>query len=189
MKNAIILHGTGSKEEYYSLDYPTASNSHWFPWLQKRLLVHDILAVTPEMPHNYNPDYDVWRTEFERYNITPETVLVGHSCGGGFLVRWLSEHPKVRVGRVVLVAPWLDTKREHTTDFFDFKIDPTIPDRTQGVTVFNSDDDMEEVQVSVEKIITEVPGITLKEFSSHGHFCLGDMDTDAFPELVEEILK
>jgi len=46
MKNAILLHGTSSKEEYYSLEYPSASNSHWLPWLQKNLLVNDVHAVT-----------------------------------------------------------------------------------------------------------------------------------------------
>jgi len=84
MKNAILLHGTPSKEEYYSLEYPSASNAHWFPWLQKQLLIKDIPAVTIEMPSSYLPDYSLWQTEFERFDITPETILVGHSCGGGF---------------------------------------------------------------------------------------------------------
>jgi alpha-beta hydrolase superfamily lysophospholipase len=42
------------------------------------------------------------RSEFERYDIFPETDLVGHSCGGGFFVRWLSKHLEVKVGNVVL---------------------------------------------------------------------------------------
>jgi hypothetical protein len=44
--------------------------------------------------------YATWLRGVERYEITPETLLVGHSCGGGFLVRWLSGHPAVRVPRV-----------------------------------------------------------------------------------------
>ena len=189
MKNAIILHGTGSKEEYYSLEYPSASNSHWFPWLQKNLIANDILAITPEMRDNFTPDYDAWRTEFERYDITAETVLVGHSCGGGFLVRWLSEHPEVQVGKVVLVAPWLDPENEKENGFFDFVIDPDFPQRTQGVTIFNSDDDMDAVQVSVKEIMEETEGIKINEFHEYGHFCMEDMGTGEFPQLLEEILK
>ena len=69
MKNAIILHGMPSKKEYYSEKYPSASNSHWLPWLQKQLLIKDIEAVTPEMFKCYNPNYDLWKSEFEKkYN-------------------------------------------------------------------------------------------------------------------------
>jgi len=190
MKNAIILHGMGSKEEYYSLEYPSASNSHWFPWLQKQLLTKEILAITPEIPHNFAPNYLDWSTEFERYDITPDTILVGHSCGGGFLVRWLSEHKNVKVGKVVLVAPWLDPAREDTADFFDFEIDPSLVERTAGVTIFESDnDDVKGVSPSVSLIKEKIDGVKHIVLKNHGHFCLGDMGTVEFPELLEEILK
>ena len=100
MKNAIIIHGKPGKEEYYSDKYPSASNFQWLPWLQKQLLIQDIFAVTPEMPRAYEPVYEAWKKEFERHEVTSETVLVGHSCGGGFLIRWLSEHPDVKTGKV-----------------------------------------------------------------------------------------
>ncbi|MCA9361326.1 alpha/beta hydrolase [Candidatus Kaiserbacteria bacterium] len=190
MKNAIIIHGTCDKEEYYSPEYPSASNFHWLPWLVKQLLIKDIHAVTPEMPHGYMPDYTVWKREFERFDITNETILVGHSCGGGFLVRWLSENKDKKVGKVVLVAPWLDpnkTKGEDN-DFFDFIMDPELVSRTQGVTVFNSDDDMEAVHKSVKQIMDTIPNIKLVGFEGKGHFCLSDLGTEAFPELLEEIL-
>lgn len=190
MKNAIILHGMGSKEEYYSPDYPSGSNSHWFPWLQKQLLIRDILAITPEMPYNFAPDYAVWSREFERFDITPETILVGHSCGGGFLVRWLSEHKDVRVGKVVLVAPWLDPCREDTTDFFDFEIDPSLESRTKGLTIFESDnDDVSGVAPSVSLIREKVLNSKYVLLSNRGHFCFNDMGTVEFPELLEQILN
>ncbi len=190
MKNAIILHGMGSREEYYSEIYPTGSNSHWFPWLQKQLLIRDVLAVTPEMPHNFAPDYQLWSREFERFDITPETILVGHSCGGGFLVRWLSENKDVKVGKVVLVAPWLDPNREDTTDFFEFVIDKNLVARTAGITIFESNnDDVSGVAPSVSLIRENVVGIKHILLNDHGHFCLGDMNTVEFPELLEEILN
>jgi len=190
MKNAIIVHGTCDKDEYYSDEHPSASNSHWLPWLQKQLLIRDIHAVTPEMPNSHMPDYAVWKREFERFDITPETILVGHSCGGGFLVRWLSENKDKKVGKVVLVAPWLDPNRikGEDNDFFDFKMDAELVSRTKGVTVFNSRDDMESVHTSVKKIMDTISNIKLTEFEGKGHFCLEDMGTDAYPELLEEVL-
>ena len=72
MKNAIIVHGMPSKEEYYSSDFPACSNNHWIPWLQKQFIMNDVKADTPEMPHAYLPEYEVWKKEFERFDVTQE---------------------------------------------------------------------------------------------------------------------
>ncbi len=188
MKNAIIVHGMPDKEEYYSSDFPSASNSHWLPWLQKQLMMKGIKADTPEMSHAYAPVYEVWKREFERFDVTPETILVGHSCGGGFLVRWLSENKDTKVGKVVLVAPWLNTEKEREINFFDFEIDTELVARTDSTTIFNSDNDDEYIQKSVARLRETLVGIQYREFHNYGHFCLDDMATEAFPELLEVLL-
>ena len=185
MKNAIILHGLPSKEEYYSGEYPSASNSHWLPWLQKQLMIQGIKADTPEIPHVYNAGYDVFVREVERFDITPETLLVGHSMGAGFWVRYLSEHPEVTVNKVVLVAPWLNLDHEYDTDFFDFEIDPKLTDRINQCIIFNSDDDGAAMHESVQYLKAKLPGVVVQDFHNYGHFTLGSMKTDAFPELLE----
>jgi len=192
MKNAIILHGRPDREEYYGLEYPAQSNSHWIPWLQKRLQAKDIYAQTPEIPMSFRPDYQTWKKEFERYDIGPETILVGHSCGGGFLVRWLTENKDKKVGKVVLVAPWLnpeDNPASETGNFFHFDIDPEIASRTKELVVFVSDDDKETIQKSVNIIKAKVKDLKVQEFSGKGHFTYGAMKTDEFPELLEECLR
>jgi hypothetical protein len=188
MKSAIILHGTCSRKEYYSVEMPSLSNQHWIPWLQKQLLMRDIAAYAPDVPLAFKPDYEIWRREAERYDIGPETLLIGHSTGGGFWVRWLSEHPDVRVGKVVLVAPWLDPNNIKKTTFFDFEVDPQLVSRTQGVTIFNSIDDFQGIHWSVEALRQTVPGIKYREFEGYGHFCIETMHTQAFPELLAEVL-
>lgn len=189
MKNAIIVHGMPGKDEYYDPNFPSASNYCWIPWLQKQLIVKDIAAQTPEVPNAWKPDYEAYKHEFERFEVTPETILVGHSCGGGFLVRWLSEHPDVKAGKVVLVAPWLDPNREDTTDFFEFTIDSQLAKRTAGLTIFNSDDDSAGVHTSVKMIREAVENVQYKEFHNMGHFTHEDMDTAEFPELLKECLS
>ena len=90
MKTAIIIHGMPYKdEEYYNPKRPASSNCHWLPWIQKQLLLKDILAQTPEMPVPYEPEYIAWKEIFERFPLNEETILVGHSCGAGFIVRYL----------------------------------------------------------------------------------------------------
>jgi len=74
--NAVILHGKPGREEYYSDEFPSASNSHWIPWLQKQLLIKEIEAHTPEMFEAYNPNYEVWKKEFEKNIIDEGTTLI-----------------------------------------------------------------------------------------------------------------
>lgn len=188
MKNAIILHGLPSKEEYYSEKFPSSSNSHWFPWLQKHLIINDIKADTPEVPLAFDPQYESFVREVERFDINPSTILVGHSMGGGFWVRYLSEHPDIFVDKVVLVAPWLNLNHEENITFFDFEINPTIVDRVNEFIVFVSDDDHKDVQNSVAFLQERLPSATFKIFHSYGHFTLASMKTSAFPELLKAIL-
>lgn len=187
MKNAILLHGTCEKEEYFGEHYPSLSNSHWFPWLQKQLLVNGIFTQTPEMPEAYKPEYGLWKSEFEKFDVNEESILVGHSCGGGFLVRWLSEN-QVRAKKLILVAPWLDPRREKTSDFFEFEINPNLMDRFGQVHLFVSTDDEEDILISVKKIQEILPKLILHQYEDLGHFCYSDLNSAEFPDLLEAIV-
>ena len=165
------------------------SNAHWIPWLQGQLLKHDIPTATPEVPWSFDRNWQVWLHEVERFDIGPETTLVGHSTGAGFWIKYLSINKNLRVGKVILVAPWLDPDQEHTKNFFDdFKIDPDFVIRTAGVTIFNSTDDQKSVQKSVEILQETVQNLQYREFVNYGHFCTDDLHATKFPELLQEIL-
>lgn len=187
MKNAIIIHGICDKAEYFSDEYPSLSNSHWLPWLQKQLLIRGILAQTPEMPEPYQPEYDQWKTQFKEYEVNDETILIGHSCGGGFLLRWLSEN-KIKVNKLILVAPWLDPERKETTSFFDFTIDKDIINRIEQIHLLVSKNDDKDILESVEIIRKNIFNLLYQEFSDFGHFTLGHMKTNKFPELLATVL-
>lgn len=192
MKNAIILHGRPDKDEYYDASVPSCSNYLWLPWLQKQLLVKEIAAHTPEVPHAFSPRWDTWVREVERFEIGPETMLVGHSCGGGFWVRYLSEHPELKVGKVVLVAPWVNPGNDpesDTADFFEFEIDPVLVSRTAGLTIFYSDNEYRAGVLESVKILQEkLKGSKHREFQNYGHFSDGDMPAE-FPELLKELVS
>lgn len=188
MKTAIILHGMPSKKEYFNPESRAQSNKHWLPWIQHQLILNGILAQTPEMPEPYEPNYEKWRSVFEQFKIDQETMLIGHSCGAGFLVRWLSEN-KVKVGKVALVAPWLNPDHEYETKMFDFEIDPSLAERTDGVTVFISSDDSQSILNSVDTIKSTIQDIVVKEFTDQGHFTFGTMKTDVFPELRDALIQ
>ncbi|MBU2101287.1 alpha/beta hydrolase [Patescibacteria group bacterium] len=188
MKTAIILHGKPSKEGYYNPERGAQSNEHWLPWIQRKLLLKDYLAQAPELPEPYDPDYEKWRSVFERFDINEDTILIGHSRGGAFLIRWLSEN-KVKTDKVALVAPSIrdDKKEEH--GFFDFEIDKEFPNRTKGVTVLYSTDDSGSVASTVDTLKKSLEGdVEYIEFTNKGHLTFGDMGTVEFPELEKALL-
>jgi predicted alpha/beta hydrolase family esterase len=190
MSNAILVPGRPDKDEHYDPNTPSNSENHWFSWLKRQLILKDIHAVSIEPPFPFRPRYDEWVKEVERFELTPETILVGHSCGGGFLVRYLSEHKDLKVGEVVLVAPWINpdnNPRSDTADFFEFDIDPDFPARTARVTVFVSSDDEPSVLQTVDILRGKVQGLEFKEYTDKGHFVKGSMHTVEFPELLETV--
>lgn len=189
MKNAILIHGSCDKEEYLDDKYPSLSNSHWFPWLQKQLLINNISTQTPEMPVPYSPTYNAWAKEFERFDINTNTILVGHSCGGGFLVRWLSEN-KVTVNKIFLVAPWLDPSNRRTSEFFDFEIDGEMQDRIKEIHILvSTNEETEGVLESIDTIYKSLPIASVHKLNNMGHFTFDEMNSDKFPELLSLILK
>lgn len=188
MKNAIILHGQPGREEYYDPERPSMSNAHWIPWLQGQLLKNDIAAATPEVPNAFEPEWKLWKQEVERFEITPDTIVIGHSRGGEFWLRYLSDNKDIIVGKVVLVAPSLGWYYNDKHYFGDFKIDPDLVKRTKGVTLFHSDDDKEGIQKSVKEIRETIKDLKYQEFHL-GHFTFGRMGTEKFPELLSECLS
>lgn len=187
MTNAIILHGQPSKEEYYDPAMPSMSNAHWLPWLQGQLLKHDIDASTPEVPKAYEPEWDLWKREVERFDINQNTMLVGHSRGGDFWLRWLSENKEKSVGKVVLVAPSLGYLTIDDNYFGRFDIDPDLVSRTGGVVLFASDNDGDNMIQSAKEIRSIVKNLKYNEFH-YGHFTLKGIGSVEFPELLEELL-
>ena len=187
MPNALLIHGTPDREEYFDPKTPSPSNAHWLPWLQKQLLIRGCETQTPEMPAAYRPNYEAWSAHFQCYLLTAETLLVGHSCGGGFLLRWLSERQRP-VARLVLVAPWMDPNRNHCDPgFFDFQIDSKLTDRTD-LHLLYSDNDSDEVARSVELVLGALPKTHGHLLPGCGHFCHSDLGGPEFPMLRDILL-
>jgi predicted alpha/beta hydrolase family esterase len=188
MKKAIIIHGWPDKDEFFDPAVPSPSNNQWLPWLQKQLGMKGWDAQTPEMPDAYEPNYEKWKSVFGQFDLDEETTLVGHSCSGGFLARFLSEND-VKVGNVFLIAPWIDPTKElgEGNDFFKFTLDENLAAKTASLTIFYSTDDDDVIVESVNRLKT-IEGIKIREFSDKGHFCISD-GVSEFPELLIAIIE
>ena len=164
-------------------------DKHWIPWTKQQLIAKGIETETPLMPSPWQPNYEKFRAEFEKYDVDENTILVGHSCGCAFLVRWLGETKK-RIFKLILVAPWKipqDTRKGVDVDFYTYPIDTTIKDRTNKIVMFTADDEEDDGKESL-KIFHRALGGEIVEFKGRGHYCLDDMGTEEFPELLGKIL-
>lgn len=187
--NCIVVHGCPSNIEKAMDPKRRTYDKHWIPWIRTQLSRMKINVEVPLMPEPWYPDYEKFKEEFDKYNADQNTVLVGHSCGCSFLVRWLGETKK-RVKKLILVAPWKIAHEPYvfTTTFYDYEIDSTIKDRVGSVVIFTSNDEEADGKKSA-KIFHRALGGKLIELKDKGHYILEDMGTEEFPELLKEIIS
>jgi len=164
-------------------------DKHWIPWIKEQLIGNGIETETPLMPEPWQPDYEKFKTEFEKYNVDENTVLIGHSCGCAFLVRWLGES-KRKISKLILVAPWKIPREgdPHRQKFYVYPIDATIKDRVNKIIMFTADDEEDEGKKSLKIFHEDLDGEVV-ELKGRGHYTIGNMKTEEFPELLDAVLK
>ncbi len=186
--NCIVIHGCPSDPEKAMNPDMRTYDTHWIPWIKKELIEHGIPTDTPLMPTPWAPKYTVFKNEFEKYPVSENTILIGHSCGCTFLVRWLGESKQV-IKKLVLVAPWKisDQNDPFKKTFYDFEIDESITSRVQEIILFTADDEEEDGKKGLVMFHDALGGKVI-ELQDRGHYTFGDMGTEEFPELLQEVL-
>ncbi|NQV90684.1 alpha/beta hydrolase [Candidatus Uhrbacteria bacterium] len=187
-KNCLVVHGCpGDEESLMDLSERTYTK-HWIPWIRRELNARGIHTQVPLLPEPWAPDYNKFKAEFEKYPVNESTILIGHSCGGAFLVRWLGD-TKQKIDTLILVAPWKisDEGDEARDRYYTYPIDESIKDRIGRIVMFTSDDEEEDGKKSVQ-IFHKALGGKLIELKGKGHFTSESMGGEAFPELLREIV-
>ena len=103
ISNVVIVHGSNPTEKEAKEEKPV-NERHWAPWLKKELEKRGIKVSNELYPEDWLPDYEKWKKVFEKNKINENIILVGHSAGTAFLLRWLSEN-KRKVSKVILIDP------------------------------------------------------------------------------------
>jgi len=186
-KNVIIIHGCSSRDEEKQSSSPP-SDRHWISWVREELIAQGTSVATPLMPEPWAPDYNKYKTEFEKLEVNEQTTLIGHSCGCAFLVRWLGDS-KRKIDKLILVAPWkiAGDGNEIKKVFYEYAIDATIKSRVNKIVMFTSDNEAENGKKSL-KIFNDVLDGKVIELKDRGHYTRDDMG-EKFPELLGEVLN
>jgi predicted alpha/beta hydrolase family esterase len=187
-KNCIVTPGFPASVEISSNPKTRTYDKHWIPMFNKKLTAAGIPSETAVLPEAWYPDYDKLKAAFEKHDITESTILVGHSGGNAFLVRWLGE-TKTKVAKLILVAPWKiaepgDELRER---LYNYPIDESIKSRVGEIIMFTADNEQSEGIDSL-KIYHDAIGGKVIKLKDHGHYILNHMETEEFPELLEAAL-
>lgn len=80
-------------------------------------------------------------------------------------------------------APWLDPQKRESP-FLEFDLNKNALDKIKDVHLFVSDDDMDTIKTSTDRIMQEYPNIKLHRYSDKGHFCFSDIGA-TFDDLWE----
>lgn len=187
-QNCIVIHGCPSDVEKAMDPLKRSYDKHWMPWIQRELEARGIHTDRPLMPNPWAPDYEIYKQELEKSSISEDTILIGHSCGCAFLVRWLGE-TKREIAKLILVAPWKIPEENDETKkaFYTYNIDEGIALRVREIVMFTANDEEEDGKKSLQ-IFHDALGGKVIDLPGRGHYTHDDMGTEEFPELLQEVI-
>ena len=151
----------------------------------------DYEVFLPSMPNSENAKYLEWKIWFEKYIpfLHDGVILIGHSQGGYFLAKYLTENlfPVVIKALYLVAAPFEpdDFGMEDGGDFnFDTSKVSLLQERAQNVIIFHSKDDFVVPFAHACKYKDALQNATLFLLEDRVHFW-----QESFPEIIEDIQK
>lgn len=194
MKQVIVIHGGSvyaSYEEYIQnlrVKELTLERLHSIGWktnLQKDLGT-EFEVLLPVMPNPQNARYLEWKIWFEKLIplTNDEVVLIGHSLGGIFLAKYLSENkfPK-KIRALFLISPPYSTP-EHNS-LVDFNLTCSLEgfsEQTINILLYHSKDDLVVPFEDSEQYHRELLNSKLRLLDGRGHF-----NDEHFDDLIDDL--
>ncbi len=191
-KQLIAIHGAdafATYEEYIEyLKHETIDLNRGRGWKNdlSEALGEEYEVILPRMPNSMNAKYLEWKIWFEKFIpfMREGVILLGHSMGGVFLAKYLSEETiSVKVRATFLIAAPYD--RDGGRELVEFAISGSLEGLTrQGGEIFlyQSKDDPIVAFSELAKYQAALPNAHVRPFEDREHF-----NQEEFPEIVETI--
>jgi predicted alpha/beta hydrolase family esterase len=194
-RQVILIHGGTTFDTYKDylsflkkkkIDLDSYRRERWSSSLKVKLgTKFDVLL--PKMPNPANAKYDEWAILFKKIAavLKNNTILIGHSLGGIFLAKYLSENkfPK-KILATFLIAPPYDSKNmDESLGKFNLPKSLKKLEKQGGrIFLYHSKDDKVVPFAHLGKYKKVLPGAVVRKFKRKGHF-----NQASFPELVRDI--
>ncbi len=195
MKQVVVLRG-GTTFDTYEEYFDALQNKEvrleriayapgWKESLQTRL-GDDYLVLIPSMPNTSNAQYSEWKVYFDQVAkvLKDGCILVGHSMGGIFLAKYLSEVqiPFKAAATILVAAPYDDETNESLGDFRLTGISELFHMQAGNVTIIGAKDDPVIAAEDFMNYQQALPHAQVLEISASDHYIRAE-----FPELVSVI--
>jgi predicted alpha/beta hydrolase family esterase len=171
-----------------SIDFNQKQQKRWYKFDSYNSVLNSekYEIIIPMMPSKYNAHYNEWKIWFEKIFpfLNDGVILIGHSLGGVFLAKYLSENNfKFKIKQIHLVAPVYNMNGE-VGDFILNTFPGKFMDNVNEVHIYHSADDSVVPISESEKYIEKIPTAKFHRFTDRGHFL-----DETFPELFDIIKK
>ncbi len=193
-KQILIIHGGTVFDSYndylnYLRQYKIESlaDLHFQDWKSEleESLADKFEIIRPSMPCKRNAKYLEWVIWLEKFFpfLSDNIILIGHSLGGTFWLKYLTENDfPVKISQLHLVAAAITETNEPLGDF-------ALPDDLGGVVrqvkdifLYYSKDDLVVPFSDLEIVVSKLPQAKQVVFDNRGHFRM-----TAFEELKDNI--
>jgi predicted alpha/beta hydrolase family esterase len=155
----------------------------WKSSLQEKL-GDEYEVIVPKMPNKNNAQYDEWKLWFDKFIpfLHHGVLLVGHSLGASFLVKYLSENifPK-KIKGVFLVSGVFDVDCDGYT-LLSFALPEKLNLQTENIYLYHSSDDPVVPISALTYFSKAFPQAHVRTFTDRKH-----INQEEFPELVGDI--
>ncbi len=208
-KQVLVIHGGEtflSYEKYleylknYEIDFEKIKKKQngWKKHLQEDL-GDDFEVIQPQMPSFRNAKYAEWKIWLEKYLpiLHNNIILIGHSLGGIFWAKYLSENKfPVKISQLHLVsAPFDNNDKKNSRnrnkceeyDLVDFNFSgglSNVKNQVKNIFLYHSKDDPIVPFVDLEKYTGALPTAKEMVFEDRGHFSV-----EKFPEIIKNIAQ
>ncbi len=189
----VVIHGGTSFKTYkkylkflksYQLDFGRIQKrkKDWKENLSKKL-GKKFEVIFPTMPNKRNVKYLEWKIWFEKFfpYFKSGIILIGHSLGGIFLAKYLSENkfPKKIKATFLVAAPYYNVPN------FNLRKDLRKLEKQGGkIFIYYSQNDPIVPFADFKKYQKNLKTAEKRIFKNRGHF-----NQENFPELVKDIKK
>ncbi len=197
-QQVLIIHGgtsykdredflEGLRQKQVNLEWIVAQND-WKDYLPENL-GEDFVVYAPSMPNKQNAQYEEWKIMFEKiFTLLDENpILIGHSLGGIFLAKYLSENTVAKkIKKTFLVAAPLydDLEGEGLYSFAHTGDLQGLHKQGGEIYIYHSEDDYVVPCSHGAGYHEALPGSILRSLKDLGH-----LKVPHIPGLIEDIKK
>jgi len=195
-KQVVVIHGGDTFETYeeylnflrsYEIDIERykSDKSDWKPWLRQKL-GSNYEVILPIMPNKTNAQFSEWKLWFEKFIpfLHDNVILIGHSLGGTFLAKYLSENQFEKKIKAVFLVGAVYDKDDDGYSVVSFSLPEKLNLQTANTMIYHSKDDPVVPFSTLDQYKKALPKAETKVFEDRGHF-----NQEEFPELAQDILN